>query len=630
MSGFLISEFDLWRAGYAGATVAIYEAGTTTLADVFTDEALSVAAANPQTLLSLTSNGVAYGKFAVPLYVGDAYELVINSADETGVMRQPLTTLTGEDASGATVQAAGGTEDIALEDIVARVIHVDDYGEFLPTTDPGASASTNAATLTAAIGAAATDGGGYVVLPAGTFLITSISIPAEVVVRGQGRLATVLQSTLGDKVVTWAGNAAGLEALCLDGVSLIASSIGIYALAKKETYLRDVLVKNFATGIKCQGGRRADWSNFYIDNCTNGAQLYGDDDASGAGLGDDFLNNMWEGGLVTNCTGIGVELKYVDRPCWHNSLSDVGFEDNTGTALKIFGARWTVLEDSCWFAGNTTDLDMRDGTDPALAYENTVVGFTMKGGSIAGDMSFTGICQDVIFDKVEFASGTYTLTNVTNAIVARDGVEGATVELAGTDSTKWLRCRTSIADFPNSSGLTTTAASTEAWSYDLAPGERVIVHANVVANSRNTDEYAVYSILQGAHRPASTLAYDGQTVNFTLGTIVTGGTSGATARIVADSDGGATGTLSLRDIDGEFIDDEIITDESGGTALANGVLAHQNAALLGSLTSLMTAVEIDATWACIFGVTAGKVRVMVAGAAAKNVEWTVSAQVTSG
>lgn len=65
------------------------------------------------------------------------------------------------------------------------------------------------------------------------------------------------------------------------------------------------------------------------------------------------------------------------------------------------------------------------------------------------------------------------------------------------------------------------------------------------------------------------LAYDAQTTNFTVGETLTGGTSGATATIVADNDGGATGTLKVINITGTFADNETITDGAGGSALAN-------------------------------------------------------------
>ncbi len=68
------------------------------------------------------------------------------------------------------------------------------------------------------------------------------------------------------------------------------------------------------------------------------------------------------------------------------------------------------------------------------------------------------------------------------------------------------------------------------------------------------------------------LAYDGQTGNFAVGLVVTGGTSGATAVIVADDDQGAAGTLTLRRIRGVFQNNEAITDSATGAATVDGVL----------------------------------------------------------
>lgn len=66
------------------------------------------------------------------------------------------------------------------------------------------------------------------------------------------------------------------------------------------------------------------------------------------------------------------------------------------------------------------------------------------------------------------------------------------------------------------------------------------------------------------------LDYDAQTVNFTPGDVLTGGTSAATAIIVIDDDSGTTGTLVLRKLSGTFVDNEVITDASGGSADADG------------------------------------------------------------
>ena len=74
--------------------------------------------------------------------------------------------------------------------------------------------------------------------------------------------------------------------------------------------------------------------------------------------------------------------------------------------------------------------------------------------------------------------------------------------------------------------------------------------------------------------PNGALNYDAQTANFTVGAILTGGTSAATAVIVLDVDSGTTGTLTLAFIDGTFSDGETITDASGGSADVDGTLTN--------------------------------------------------------
>ena len=92
--------------------------------------------------------------------------------------------------------------------------------------------------------------------------------------------------------------------------------------------------------------------------------------------------------------------------------------------------------------------------------------------------------------------------------------------------------------------------------------------------------------------PLNTLPYDGQSGNFTVGLTVTGGTSGATGKIIADVDAGATGTLTLQTISGIFVDNEAITDTSTGAAVVNRTFASLitngvwTGATLGSQTAL--------------------------------------------
>ena len=69
------------------------------------------------------------------------------------------------------------------------------------------------------------------------------------------------------------------------------------------------------------------------------------------------------------------------------------------------------------------------------------------------------------------------------------------------------------------------------------------------------------------------LLYDAETVAFTtIGQIITGGTSGATAELVAVTDWGTTGLLKLRGKKGTFQDNETITGSTEGSATVNGTV----------------------------------------------------------
>lgn len=611
-----IADFDLWRAGYGGATVNIYLAGTTTLASVFTDEAMTVAASNPQVLDTQTLNDITYGKFLVPLYTAAAYELHVVGRDSSGVISVPLTTLVGADASKAQATPLGSGRLQDLDALLSRVFYVED------TAALGASASTNNATITTALGRAASVGGGYVYLPDNPVIpFTQLTIPDGVVLCGAGRAGspTILQSQTADNVVTL-GTGSGLRDIVVDGVSNEVGSVGVIATAKAGTVLHNVLSKRFETGVKGVAITQADWRQLYVDSCAYGARLHG--------TTAECANNHWEGGLVSNTTSAGVEISYEDAVVRNTHLRHVGIVDNTGTGLVVNGAHDTSLL-GCWFSGNTENWDVHDDTLTGVT-DNTVSGFRMQHGYVdQGTATFDGECINVILDRVELTGVAVALGSVPNNILWKDCIEDADVTITSTSlGIHVLRETSSTGDSPTSTVISTDAVALKSWELTLLPGQTAWVEAKVIGSQRNGADYGVYHISQGVHRPGSQLLYKTQTTNFTLGAILTGTTSGATARIIGDTDGGATGTLVLKDIVGEFLDNEELTDDSGALAIANGTLVAQNAALLGSLTSICAAVETDATWAAIFAVNAGNVEVNVTGAAAKTVVWTTSVDVS--
>lgn len=615
-----VGFFDLLRPGYGGAVVNIYLAGTTTDADVFTDEALTAAAANPQTLTTFVEDGITYGRWTAPLYTSQAVELLIDNADDTGIIRPPLLTLAGENASDALVTTTAGTEARALDNRFDDVIHALDYGEL------AASAATNNATLTAAIGVAAAQTGGIVLIPDGTYEFTSLTLSEGVVLQGEGRDVTILQCQTGGNCITLGGDSAGLRNLTFDGVNKIASSVGVFSKANNETVFDDVDIKRFVTGMHFKGGQRAQWRDLYITNNTTGAKLHGDIDSGGGADGDEYRHNDWTGGLVS-LNVAGVDLSFEDRKCYHNTFRDVGFESNTGAALTVNGARFSNFY-SVWFASNTTTLVIQDDGDLNNALINTIIGCHFYGGSMdGGAVTLVNTLQDVIFDGMEISDVDFTLTTPINNVLFRDAIEDSLVTISGT-TTRFGRIRTN--DRTQSVGVTTDATPTKAWSIKLNPGEFVYLESKVLGNQRNDEAQGGYHQGVHAHRPGSDLDYDAQVSNFSLGDLVTGATSGATGRIVADSDAGATGTLTLKDIVGVFQDDEQITDPSGGDAIANGTLTTFDAALRGAVVDIKTMYEDVAGWDADFVVNGAEIEVQVTGAASDTIDWVVDVDVTVG
>lgn len=86
--------------------------------------------------------------------------------------------------------------------------------------------------------------------------------------------------------------------------------------------------------------------------------------------------------------------------------------------------------------------------------------------------------------------------------------------------------------------------------------------------------------------PVYRLNYDNQTVNFGIGGVVTGSTSGAAGTILRDNDSGTSGFLTLTGVTGTFQDNEQL---NGGAALADGVATVVASAITGvAVSSLIT------------------------------------------
>lgn len=610
MPSILIDEFDTWRPGYGLDVVRVLEAGTTTLASIFTDENLTLTAANPQTLAQETVDGISYGRFQVALYVGAPYSLDINNVDQTGVRRIPLITLEGEDASLATVIVADGSQAIELEDLLARQIDVRNHGEFKAVGDVGASRATNTATLTTAIGVAAGRGGARVRLPAGTYQVANFTLPAGVVLEGESRDSTILQSNQGGAVATIGGDAAGFAKLTLDGVTQVALSVGVFADNRNRIVFDDVLIKRFETGIFRDGGMNCGWRELSLSDCVNGYKAYATDD--------ELAFNTWTGGRVELCSTVGIDLRHDGQDCDGNEIIDVVFDTNTGTAVSLKGVKAAALR-GCDWTGNTTDLAILDNTTA-----HQTVGVEITDGAIdTGAITMTGRLENIAFRRMRLTNIDVAITTPTNNILIEDCEEFG-IAITGA-TTKWLRHETG--DIGATFGTTSGSSATKAWAITLLPGDQVYLEAKVIGRQINAINRGFYHFVCAAYRPGATLNYDTQTGNYTKGRTLTGATSGATATLQFDADSGTTGTLTLVDVVGTFVDNEIITDGAGGSAMTNGTQSLSDVLISSGPIDLFTPDETNAAWAATFVANGPEIELRVTGASSATVEWTTQVTV---
>lgn len=626
MSGQRVFEFDTFREGYGGCEVTVLIAGTTTLADIFSDILCTVPLDNPQTLETRVLDDLhsPFGRWVQPIYTESGYELSISNGERTGLQIPPLTVLDGADASLAVVTPRHGEVEVPLTDWIERTIYVENYGVFSADND----ALNNSQTLETAIGVAAAQGGGYVYLPAGLIPINPITLPEGVVLVGARTSATtLLVQTTDAAAITIGGDGAGLHDIIIDGVSVPSGSYGVDALGKNAIEFERVLIRRFDTGVRMRGGEGNRWNTFSVASCNAGLLLSGDLDAATEGAGAAFRSLVWQGGAVAFNVTTGLELKSVDAVCSNIDILGVQFEANLGTTLKITGAR-DVRFRSCWWHSNPISLDVGDNLDAPDSSINTVSRIEFTGGYFDGaaidtTLTFAGECDAVRFHLVEFfGNADFALTAPEHIIHQDDCRTSAGTTVSGL--TQFL-FRHSTDDGGYITGVSSGAVTVVAWTETVPPGESWICDARVVAKRTNGIERGSWWVTGTIQRPAATLAYHSLATAFTVGAIVTGAASGASARIVADS----AGTLTLIDITGTFVTNEVIDDTNGGSARVSGSLSTTGTVLSGSGNqSLKTADEsFTGTPTVLFAPNGANGELQLTGVASADITWTVELHV---
>lgn len=115
-------------------------------------------------------------------------------------------------------------------------------------------------------------------------------------------------------------------------------------------------------------------------------------------------------------------------------------------------------------------------------------------------------------------------------------------------------------------------------AYNTTTGSFTNIKTNFSANNggftggRYGDYFFVNNLVDGLWRISRVVNFEAQTGNFTVGLVVTGQSSGATAIVLEIVDNGITGTLTLGSISGTLQDGELITDTSTGSANLDGTV----------------------------------------------------------
>jgi len=215
----------------------------------------------------------------------------------------------------------------------------------------------------------------------------------------------------------------------------------------------------------------------------------------------------------------------------------------------------------------------------AIAYNGKTSDFTV-GEVVTGESSGdTGTVLSVVSFQPTLSgtSGALEFSNVSGAFADGESLTGNSGGAAVADGPLYytLHYDGKTADFTENE-LLTGGVSNNTGTIAAIILNDIPINLN---GSTYLDDVAYYlysNDIVGDDEGTGALRYDAKTTSFTVGEVVTGGTSGATGTITAvNEDAGdpsTTGSLEFSNIIGTFQDDEALTGSSGGDATVDGTL----------------------------------------------------------
>lgn len=301
-------------------------------------------------------------------------------------------------------------------------------------------------------------------------------------------------------------------------------------------------------------------------------------------------------------TGVGVKASQV-----------VTFGSNTLDGLTItIGAKTYTFQDTLTNVDGNVDV----GANAEGSIDNLVAAINLAAGAgtayaaattahptvsavkaSASTMRVTALAAGTAGNAIAVSETgsvmTWTGNNLAGGINA-SGATGILVEHTDAGTTGVLQLRNVVGTFTDNELITDTSTGSALVNGVLAqtvltPSDAIILQAHAASIGRSEaveligaleakicamnwhDGNGLFALRVGRGEQKAdvevlaALAYDGQSNNFTVGNTLTGGTSGATGRLVEQTDGGATGTLILADVVGTFQNNDALTEDNAGT-----------------------------------------------------------------
>lgn len=374
---------------YPGAKLYFYEAGTTTLATVYTTSALAVESANP---LTASASGMFDAVYLDPASTTDYKAVLKNSAgaqiwSEDNIPARSITA----SSIGLELYPRSAAEISASVTPTAYEYPWLDVRRYGAVGDGVANDTT---ALQAACNVAAQAGGGTVFLPSGVYLTTTtITLGNYVILQGESMQGSKIQGTGATTVVTMGTRSAvrdvwlrgdataaskGIAATAAaihwqaQGVRITNCDIGVYLNNTFIVSLRDCVIQSCTT-YGLQTGT-ADINAIYID----GGEIQG----CGIGAWIDYCNGVFfDGVTIEGNTTYGAAI--ASDSAYDVSFTNCYFEANGDASITVPVTTPQVIPRSisvhaCVFSG-TTDycIDAAEGVEWNIS-GNTFKTYTLK------------------------------------------------------------------------------------------------------------------------------------------------------------------------------------------------------------------------------------------------------------